>query len=65
MKRLSIAIVFVLSIGLTATLTKNTVDNRWIMARIDEELGTDPLAPTKRIKHFNELKRHFAIPERL
>lgn len=65
MKRLIIAIIFVSSIGLTAILTKNTTDNTWIMARIDEELGGDPQAPVKRLKYFNEFKRRFAVPVKL
>lgn len=64
MKHLILATVFAIVLGLTIQLTKNTTDNRWIMARIDEELGPNP-DPVKRQQYFELFKRRFAIPEKL
>jgi len=65
MKKLLIAITILASLGAYTALIQNTVDNRWIMARIDEELKGDPNIQTKRQTLHSQFKRQFAIPEKL
>lgn len=65
MKNLIFASILIASVSLTANITKNTIDNRWIMARIDEELKGQPNAKERRQELFKHLKRRFAMPEKL